>query len=49
MGQELELKIEARNLTGRKHEEFQQSGENRIDVNTYDVGRSFSVSASLKF
>ncbi len=49
MGQELELKIEARNLTGRKHEEFQQSGKNRIDVNTYDVGRSFSVSASLKF
>lgn len=49
LGGELELKFEARNITGRKHEEFQQSGSNRIDVNTYRLGRSFSLSASLKF
>ncbi len=49
LGGELEMKFEARNITGNKHQEFQQSGANRIDVNTYRVGRSFSVSASLKF
>jgi outer membrane receptor protein involved in Fe transport len=48
-GGELELKFEARNLTGRRHVEFQQSGINRLDVNSYDVGRSFSLSASMKF
>jgi outer membrane receptor protein involved in Fe transport len=49
LGSEVELKFEGRNLTGRKHLEFQEFGENRINVNTYRVGRSFSVSASLKF
>lgn len=48
-GKELELKFEARNLTGRRHIEYQQSGSNRLDVNSYDVGRSFALSASLKF
>ena len=46
---ELELKLEARNITGRKHREFQKSGANTIDVNSYRMGRSLSVSASLKF
>lgn len=46
---ELELKFEARNLTGRKNFEYQQSGSNRVEVNTYDVGRTFSLSASMKF
>ncbi len=49
LGKEIELKFEARNLTGRKHIELQQSGSNRIDTNTYDVGRTFSLSASVKF
>jgi outer membrane receptor protein involved in Fe transport len=49
LGGELEMKLEARNITGRRHSEFQKFGSNRIDVNTYRVGRSFSVSASLKF
>ena len=48
-GSELELKFEARNLTGTDHEEFQTNGEKRIDVNSYQVGRSFSLGASLKF
>jgi len=48
-GREVELKFEARNLTGRKYQEFQRSGSNRIDVNTYDLGQSFSLSASFKF
>lgn len=49
MGGELELKFEARNITGNKHSEFQQSGDNRIQVNSYRVGRSFAMSASMKF
>jgi outer membrane receptor protein involved in Fe transport len=49
MGQEIELKFEARNITARKHEEFQKSGDNRIDVNTYDLGRTLSLSASVTF
>ena len=46
---ELEMKFEARNLTARRHVEFQSAGTNRIDTNTYNEGRSFSLSASLKF
>ena len=49
LGKELELKLEARNLTGRRNEEYQTNGTNRIEINTYDVGREFSVSAALKF
>lgn len=45
---ELELKFEARNLTGRRHVEFQRSGGMRLDVNSYDVSCSYSLSASLK-
>ena len=48
-GQELELKAEARNITGRSHIEYQQSNGNRIDTNSYKEGRSFSLSTSLKF
>ncbi len=48
LNRDLELKFEARNLTGQKHEEFQESGSNRIERNTYDLGRSFSLSASVK-
>ncbi|MFC4294199.1 TonB-dependent receptor domain-containing protein [Novosphingobium tardum] len=48
-GKELEIKAEARNITGRKHEEFQQSGTNRVDINTYDVGTTFALSGSVKF
>lgn len=47
--QDLELKFEARNLTGRKHIEYQQAGDNRVEVNTYKVGRTFSLSASMTF
>lgn len=49
LGTEVELKFEARNITGTRHQEYQQSGANRIDINTYDVGRSFSLGAQIKF
>ena len=48
LNRELEVKFEARNLTGRGHEEFQESGSNRINVNTYDLGRVFNLSATIK-
>ncbi|WP_109797403.1 MULTISPECIES: TonB-dependent receptor [Novosphingobium] len=46
---EVELKFEARNLTGRRNIEFQQLGANRVEVNSYDVGRTFALSASVTF
>ena len=46
---EIELKLEIRNITGTKYQEFQQSGSNRIFFNRYDVGTSGTIGASLKF
>lgn len=45
----LELKFEARKIFGRGNFEYQQVGENRIEINTYDVGTSFSLSVSAEF
>jgi TonB-dependent receptor len=49
LNKEIELKFEARNLTGRKYQEVQTSGDNRIYFNRYKLGRTFSLSASIKF
>ncbi|MCF8707561.1 TonB-dependent receptor plug domain-containing protein [Rhizorhapis sp. SPR117] len=46
---ELELKFEARNIFGQDFEQFQKSGDSRIDINSYDVGSSLSLGATLKF
>lgn len=48
-GKEFELKFEARNLTGTKYREFQQSGQNRIFYNLYKPGRSFSLGIDVEF
>ena len=48
-GQEAELKLEARNIFGRGHEEFQTNGTDRIEVNTYDVGTTLGASLSVTF
>jgi TonB-dependent receptor len=48
-GVPLELKLEARNLTGRDNFEYQDNGVRRIDINSYEVGRSFSASISAEF
>ncbi len=48
-GKEVELKFEARNLTGRRYEESQTLGSNTIYYNLYNVGRTVALSASLKF
>ncbi|WP_435418063.1 TonB-dependent receptor [Parerythrobacter aurantius] len=45
----LELKLEMRNLTGRDNFEYLATGTNRIEVNSFDVGRSFSFSVSAEF
>ena len=48
-GKELELKLEGRNLTGRGHFEYQKFADGKVQYNTYDLGRTFSASASIKF
>jgi len=49
MGKEVEIGFEARNLTDENSEEFQELGGGRVDTNTYDLGRSFSVSLTTRF
>ncbi len=44
-----EIKFEARNLTGENYEEFQTLNDSRIDINSYDLGRTFSLGASFTF
>ncbi|WP_308223067.1 TonB-dependent receptor domain-containing protein [Sphingomonas sp. J344] len=49
-GAEFELKFEGRNLTKTRYQEYQTFPDDvRVDTNTYDVGRKFSLSLSAKF
>ena len=49
-GTEAEFKLEARNLLGTRHQEFQTNSTGlRIENNTYDVGQSFGASVSVTF
>lgn len=48
-GQEAEMKFEIRNITRTKYREFQQSGDNRILYNNYDIGLSASASLNFNF
>jgi outer membrane receptor protein involved in Fe transport len=45
----IELKFEARNIFGRGNFEFQEVGDNRIEINTFEVGTSFSLGVTAKF
>ena len=45
----IELKLEIRNITGTRYQEFQSNGVNRVDFNSYDVGVSGSMGASISF
>ncbi len=45
----LELKLEGRNIFQRGNFEFQEVGDNRIEINTFDVGTSFSFGVTAKF
>lgn len=48
-GLDLDTKIEFRNIFGTRHQEFQQSGDARIDNNSYDLGTVFSFGVTANF
>lgn len=48
-GAEAELKLEARNLANADYREYQDVVDQRLFINRYKLGRSFSLGASLKF
>jgi TonB-dependent receptor len=48
-GREIEAKLEGRNLTNTRYQEFQTLNASRVDTNTYVLGRSFQASVSAKF
>ncbi len=49
LGNDLELKLEARNIFGRPNEEFQTDGVNRVEINSYERGTELAASLSLTF
>ena len=48
-GKEAELKLELRNLTNTKYQEFQESGDNIIFYNRYKQGISASIGVEFNF
>lgn len=48
-GIDTEWKFEVRNIFGENYEEFQANDENRIDLNTYDIGRKIALSVTANF
>ena len=48
-GIDTEWKAEVRNIFAENHQEYLASGDNRVDLNTYDLGRKFSLSVSASF
>ncbi|GAB5348193.1 TonB-dependent receptor domain-containing protein [Alteriqipengyuania sp. 357] len=49
VGLPLELKFEARNLTGTDKYTFIENETGRVDTNSYQVGQSFALSLSAEF
>ena len=45
----MEAKLEIRNITGTKYQEYQESGDNRIYYNLYNVGTSGTLGLSINF
>lgn len=45
----LTLGFEARNLLGEEYQEYQELGGGRVDLNRYDLGRSYSFSIGASF
>ena len=45
----LELKFEARNITGTDYSERQRLNGSDLTINAYDIGTSFSMGATLQF
>lgn len=48
-GVETELSLEVRNLLGENYEEYQPIEGGRIETNSYDLGRSFSLGVKVTF
>ena len=48
-GSSIDLEFEVRNITGRDNFEYQELGENRIEINSYDKGTRFSLGAKIEF
>lgn len=48
-GQDLEMKLEVRNIFGRGYREFQERGGNVVYYNRYDVGTTFSAGVTASF
>ncbi|OYY91396.1 MAG: TonB-dependent receptor [Sphingomonas sp. 28-66-16] len=44
-----EMKLEVRNITGTKYQEYQQNGANRIYYNLYNVGTTATFGLSVNF
>ena len=44
-----ELKFEARNITGRKFQEFQEAGGNKVFYNRYKIGTTIAASLTVAF
>ena len=49
LGSEATLKLDARNIFGRRNQEFQDDGTTRFEINTFDLGTTFAGSLSLTF
>ncbi len=49
LGIPLEFSFEVRNIFGRDNFEFQEFNGNRIELNTFEVGTSFSLGVSANF
>ncbi len=47
--QDMEAKLEVRNIFGRGYREFQERGGNKVYYNRYDVGTLFSASITVNF
>jgi outer membrane receptor protein involved in Fe transport len=48
-GANLEVKAEARNLTGTRYSESQDFGSNQVFINRYNLGRMFSLGVTAQF
>ena len=49
LGTEATLKLEARNIFGRRNQEFLRTGDTRLELNTFDIGTTFAGSLALTF
>ena len=48
-GGEYELTLKAQNIFGEGYEAYQTRGDDRIDVDTYDIGTVFSIGLKRMF